>query len=130
MIEIKKILDFSDYSQFALKYAMALAKAFKAKLYVMHVCEHWVTDVGPKVYHFSIPKFLTDVEKNEKQTLSQIVQKIQSKRIAAEGVFVTRKTYVAIVEKAKELDVDVITLATHGRKGFNHLVFGSTAEKL
>src|SRR5215510_5085679 len=107
MIEIKKILmptDFSEYSQFALKYAVTLAKGFEAKLYVMHVCEHSVTGVGPEVYHFSVPEFLADVEKNEKQTLSQIVQEIQSKGIAAEGVFVTGRAYVAIVEKAKELD--------------------------
>jgi nucleotide-binding universal stress UspA family protein len=133
MIEIKKILmptDFSEYSQFALKYAVALAEGFKAKLYVMHVCEHSVTGAGPEAYHFSVPEFLADVEKNEKETLSQVVQEIQSKGIAAEGVFVTGRAYIDIVEKAKELDVDLITLATHGRKGFSHLVFGSTAEKV
>jgi nucleotide-binding universal stress UspA family protein len=35
-----------------------------------------------------------------------------------------------IVRAAKELDVDLVILATHGRKGLSHLVFGSTAEKV
>jgi len=43
MIEIQKILiptDFSENSRYALKYAVALAQSFKAKLYVLHVFEH------------------------------------------------------------------------------------------
>jgi nucleotide-binding universal stress UspA family protein len=133
VIEIKKILtptDFSEYSQFALRYAVALAESFKAKLYVMHVCEHSVTGAGTEAYHFSIPEFLADLEKNEKDTLSRIVQEIQARGVDAEPVFVTGRAYVDIVEKAKELEVDLITLATHGRKGFSHFVFGSTAEKV
>jgi nucleotide-binding universal stress UspA family protein len=42
MIAIKKLLvptDFSEYSQFALKYAVAFAEGFAAKVYVMHVHE-------------------------------------------------------------------------------------------
>jgi nucleotide-binding universal stress UspA family protein len=31
---------------------------------------------------------------------------------------------------AKELNVDLTVLATHGRTGFSHLFFGSTAEKV
>ena len=38
--------------------------------------------------------------------------------------------YIEIAKTAKELDVDLITLATHGRTGLSHLVFGSTAEKI
>ena len=49
MIEIKKILfptDFSEYSNHALKYAVALAESFKAKLVVLHVCEHPIAGSG------------------------------------------------------------------------------------
>ena len=133
MIEIKKILiptDFSEYSQFALKYAVALAESFKAKLYVMHVCEHSIMGAGPEAYHFSVPEFMAEVEKNEKETLEQIARELGSKGINVEPVFVTGRAYIDIVEKAKQLDVDLITLATHGRKGFGHFVFGSTAEKV
>ena len=133
MIEITKILsptDFSEYSRFALKYAMALAESFRARLYVMHVCEHSIIGAGTEAYHFSVPEFLADVEKAEKESLERIVNEIRSTGIDAEAVFATGRAYIDIVEKAKELDVDLITLATHGRKGLSHLVFGSTAEKI
>jgi nucleotide-binding universal stress UspA family protein len=135
VIEIKKILiptDFSEYSQFALKYAMALAESFKARLYVVHVCEHAITGAGTEAYHFSVPEFLADVEKAERESLEKIVSEIRSAGIDAQSVFTTGRAYIDIVDKARELDVDLITLATHGRKGLSHFVFvfGSTAEEI
>ena len=35
-----------------------------------------------------------------------------------------------IIETASELDVDLIIIATHGRTGIEHILFGSTAEKV
>jgi len=35
-----------------------------------------------------------------------------------------------IVEKAKELGIDVIVIATHGRSGLSHILLGSVAEKV
>jgi nucleotide-binding universal stress UspA family protein len=116
--------------QFALKYAMALAESFKARLYVVHVCEHAITGAGTEAYHFSVPEFLADVEKTERESLEKIVSEIRSAGIDAQSVFTTGRAYIDIVDKAKELEVDLITLATHGRKGLSHFVFGSTAEKI
>jgi len=133
MIEIKKILfptDFSEYSQHALKYAVALAESFKAKLYVMHACEHPFIGAGMEAYHFSVPEFTAEVQEQEKKTLEQLTEELRAQKIDAEPLFVTGRAYLEIVNCAKELDVDVITLATHGHKGISHFVFGSTAEKV
>ena len=133
MPEIKKILiptDFSSYSQFALQYAVTLAENFSAKLYVMHVCEHLIAGVESEASHFSVGEFLAEVERNEKERLRQITEELRSKGIDAESVFRVGRPYSAIVSTAKELEVDLITLATHGRSGPSHLVFGSTAEKI
>ena len=133
MIEIKKILfptDFSEYSQHALRYAAALAESFKAKLYVMHACEHPFIGAGMEAYHFSVPEFSAEVQEQEKKTLEQITEELRAQKIDAESLFVIGKAYLEIVKCAKELEVDVITLATHGHKGISHFVFGSTAEKV
>jgi nucleotide-binding universal stress UspA family protein len=133
MIEIKKILfptDFSEYSQHALRYAAALAESFKAKLYVMHACEHPFVGAGMEAYHFSVPEFSAEVQEQEKKTLEQITEELRAQKIDAESLFVIGKAYLEIVKCAKELEVDVITLATHGHKGISHFVFGSTAEKV
>ena len=35
-----------------------------------------------------------------------------------------------MAEKTKELNVDLVVMPTHGRKGFKHLVLGSFAERM
>lgn len=133
MIEIKRIMvptDFSDYSSYALKYAVAFAQSFQARLYVVHACEHSVLGAGTEAYHFSVPEFMAEVEKNEQAALARVVGDLVAQGLQAESVFKVGTAYGAIVDAARELDVDMIILATHGRKGVSHLVFGSTAEKV
>ena len=133
MIEIKKILfptDFSEYSRHALKYSMALAKSFKAKLYVLHVCEHPIAGAGIEAYHFSVPEYVADLEQRERKALDTSVAEIKEQGLEVEPIFILGRAYQEIVKTAKELDVDVITMATHGNKGLSHFVFGSTAEKV
>ena len=130
MIEIQRILiptDFSEYSQHALKYAVALAERFKAKLYVVHVWEHAIVAAPTEIFPTEI---WVEGEKAEKEKLSQLTQQLRTKEIDAEPVFMSGIAHTEIVKAAKDLDVDLITLATHGRTGLSHLVFGSTAEKI
>jgi nucleotide-binding universal stress UspA family protein len=42
----------------------------------------------------------------------------------------TGKPFVEIVETAIEEDIDLIIIATHGHTGIEHVLFGSTAEKV
>ena len=130
MIEIQKILvptDFSEYSQHAVKYAVALAQSFKAKLYVVHVWEQSIVAAPTETFYVEI---WVEAEKSEKERLNQVTQGLRTEGIDAESVFVSGTAYIEIAKTAKELDVDLITLATHGRTGLSHLVFGSTAEKI
>ena len=62
--------------------------------------------------------------------MNQVTQGLRTEGVDAEPVFVSGTAYIEIVKTAKELDVDLTTLATHGRTGLSHLVFGSTAEKI
>jgi nucleotide-binding universal stress UspA family protein len=133
MIEIKSILfptDFSEYSNHALKYAVALAESFKAKLVVLHVCEHPIAGSGIEAYHFAIPEYVLDLEQRERKALDALVGQLRDKHLDIESVFIIGRAYHEIVKTAKEREVDVITMATHGSKGISHLVFGSTAEKV
>jgi nucleotide-binding universal stress UspA family protein len=133
MLEINKILvptDFSDYSRYALRYAEAFARSFGAKLILFHSCEHSVLGAGTEAYHFSVPEYMAEVEKNEKLRLEEWAAELGKHEIEVEPLFSVGTAYAAIVEAAREKEVDMIILATHGRKGVSHLVFGSTAEKV
>jgi nucleotide-binding universal stress UspA family protein len=104
MIEIKKILfptDFSEYSRHALKYAKALAKSFKAKLYVLHVCEHPIAGAGIEAYHFSVPEYVADLEQRERKALDSSVVEIKEPGLEVEPIFILGRAYQEIVKTAK-----------------------------
>ena len=68
MIEIQKILvptDFSEYSQHALKYAVALTLSFKAKLYVVHVWDQSIVAAPTETFH---PEIWVEAETAEKKS--------------------------------------------------------------
>ena len=133
MIVIKKILfptDFSAYSNHALKYAVALAESFQAKLVVLHVCEYPVAGAGIEAYHFAVPEYVVDLEKRERNALDALATELRQRHVDVEPVFIMGKPYQEIIKTAKQYEVDVIIMATHGSKGLSHLVFGSTAEKV
>ncbi len=133
MIEIERILvptDFSEYSRNALRYATAFANSFHARLVLIHSCEHTVLGAGTEAYHFSVPEYIAKVEESERTTLEEWGEEIRRQGVAVETVFVVGPAANAIVDSAREKDVDMVIIATHGRTGFSHLMFGSTAEKV
>jgi len=132
MIAIKKLLvptDLGEYSQFALKYAAAFAEAFEAKVYVLHVHEPYPQGAvfEGMVYDSQL---VARAEAKARADLEAIVAQLTARRIQAEAVFATGRPYIQIVREAEKLKVDLIVLATHGRRGASHLVFGSNAEKV
>ena len=132
MIAIKKLLvptDFSEYSQFALKYAAAFAEGFAAKVYVMHVHEPYPQGAvfEGMVYDSEL---VAKAEAKARGDLDAVVAQLTARQIQAEPVFAAGRPYIQIVRQAEKLEVDLIVLATHGRRGVSHLVFGSNAEKI
>jgi nucleotide-binding universal stress UspA family protein len=101
MIEIQKILvptDFSDYSQHAVRCAVALAQSFMAKLYVVHIFEHAVVVAPTETFH---PEIWVEAEKSEKERLNQVTQGLRTEGIHAEPVFVSSTAYIEIVKTAQ-----------------------------
>jgi universal stress protein A len=133
MINIKTILaptDFSTHAEYALKYAGELAKNLKAKMYVLHVAEYSNVGGDPDASELLIPNYIAELKKKDKDRLGQITLRLRQAGVDAHSVFVAGRAYQDIVRMAKELSVSLTVLATHGRTGFSHLFFGSTAEKV
>jgi nucleotide-binding universal stress UspA family protein len=47
-----------------------------------------------------------------------------------EAMIVNGTPFLEILRTAKEKEVDLIVVGTHGRTGLDHVLFGSTAEKV
>jgi len=122
-------IDFSDYSKNALKYAAEFAKEFNAKLYLVYVVEPMIYPADFSMGQIAIPSTDIDLNTRAEEELTNLAGTIDP-GIKVESLIRTGKPFVEIIETAKEKDVDLIIIATHGHTGVEHLLFGSTAEKV
>lgn len=131
--EIKKILvpiDFSDYSKSALKYAVNFAKRLNAELYLVYVVEPIIYPPDFSMGQIAIPTLDLEMDKRAFDELNKLAEKEIPKELIANTVVKTGKPFIEIIETACEEDIDLIIIATHGHTGMEHILFGSTAEKV
>lgn len=122
-------IDFSDYSKNALKYAAEFAKGFNAKLYLLYVVEPMIYPADFSMGQIAIPSTDIDLHRRAEEELVNLAKTIDA-GLEIETLIRTGKPFVEINETAKEKDIDLIIIATHGHTGVEHLLFGSTAEKV
>ena len=134
-IGIKKILcptDFSENSEHAMKYALTLAMLSQAELELFHVVE-------PITYPQSTELFepvLDEVELTMKmgaafqKQLEDQVATLKEEYPKIEGKIVTGNTFLEIIQVARDENVDMIVMGTHGRTGLAHVLIGSVAERV
>ncbi|MDQ7815933.1 MAG: universal stress protein [Melioribacteraceae bacterium] len=130
---IKNILvpiDFSDYSKNALRYAVQFAKQFKAKMYLIYVVEPMIYPADFSMGQVAIPSMDADLQNRADEELKSLAKNFIESSIKSETIIRTGKPFVEINETAKDIDADLIIMATHGHTGVEHLLFGSTAEKV
>jgi len=131
--KLKKILvpmDFSVHSKKAADYGFWLSKSFKASIELIHVIEQ---DIHPSFYAsgiesiFQIDKGLKNrvIDNLREFVADQLPEKIQPEFQVREG-----KAHKEIVEYARENDIDLIVIATHGLSGLDYVLLGSTTEKV
>jgi universal stress protein A len=131
-LRLKKILvplDFSPPSKNAFKYAVRFAEEFGGELTLLHVLEpESMTGL------MAIPEAGAFVEADivaAGKNLRSLIASARNPKIERPH-WKVRAGLAAheIVELAKEMDVDLIVIATHGRTGWKHFCIGSTAERV
>lgn len=130
---INKILvpiDFSDYSKNALKYAVDFAKNFKAKIYLIYVIEPIIYPADFSIGQVTIPTPDVDMHARAQSELDSLARSFTESSVEVETIIKSGKPFVEINETATEKNIDLIIIATHGHTGVEHLLFGSTAEKV
>ena len=131
--KIKKVLvpiDFSDYSKSALKYAVNFAKSFNADIILVYVVEPIIYPPDFSMGQIAMPSINTEWDERAKDELSKLAKNEIAGANSVKTVIKTGKPFVEIIETAKEEDADLIIIATHGHSGVEHILFGSTAEKV
>jgi len=121
--------DFSPPADYALAYAIDLAATLQARLTVLHVFHLsplTVGEVPPAVFNDTLREIEIDAQKYTQQALDRVQQAgLQGDRAIVEGI-----PFQTIIDTAKDKNVDLIVMGTHGRTGLVHMLMGSVAEKV
>jgi nucleotide-binding universal stress UspA family protein len=135
MIALKHILvatDFGEASDAALGYGRELARAFGARLTVLHVADNVLAGtIGIEGYVGAYPDFQRSLEESARSQLDTLVTDEDRREFKAEGVLRTSSSpAMTIVSYARDTKVDLIVMGTHGRGAMAHLLMGSVAERV
>jgi nucleotide-binding universal stress UspA family protein len=138
VISLKNVLvasDFGDASEVALSYGRELARAFGAKLHVIHVVEDISGRLSglpnaPEAY-IDFGRWQRDAVNAAEAKLNTLLSDEDRRTLGATAVAMVGRTAApAILTYANEHRVDLIIAGTYGRGVLSHLVMGSVAERL
>jgi nucleotide-binding universal stress UspA family protein len=129
-LQLKQILvpiDFSPPSEKALKYAVRFAEQFGSSVTLLHVIQ---PVVYPADFGYPAPVVDTLDDAVQKQVEDRLQALARQSNLEMRTLVRVGQPYHEITTAAKELDVDLIIITTHGHTGLKHVLLGSTAERV
>ncbi|MCK5913111.1 MAG: universal stress protein, partial [Desulfuromusa sp.] len=114
----------------AFQMALSLAESFSARLLVLHVINEPVDLRGFYVPHISFEKLEEEIQEGAQKMMESFCRQNIHEFENYESLIVPGLPYEQIIGQAEEKSADLIVLGTHGRTGLDHVLFGSTAEKV
>jgi nucleotide-binding universal stress UspA family protein len=132
MLNFAKILcpvDFSEYSSKAYDYAYSIARHYNARLFVQHV-----TEARSEVYlGLASPELIAQAREQQlaamEAQMREFVAIHPADNIEIESVIQFGAPADSILAFAEAQEVDLIAMGTHGRRGLDRLMLGSTLER-
>ena len=134
-IQFERILfptDFSDLSLVALRHARELTEVFNAQLHCLHIVDeayqYWST-MGPESIPVGPPsEELLDLS-NQRMDQFHREHLAELKQEPVTRVAMGRP-FTGIIAYARDNNMDLIVMGTHGRGALAHMLLGSTTEKV
>ena len=134
MVEIKKILfpiDFTENSSKILPYVLSVSEKYDGMIYLLHVVDD-LSKWSSVFYipHIPLDQYLEKALKGAEKALDAVCkEQLQScpnfkKRI------LSGDPAQEILKTIESEGIDMVIMGTHGRKGLEHVFFGSVAENV
>ena len=123
--------DGSDVTAKAVETAINLARSLKARLYTISVKEPFPYSAISEMQPTPPQEFYDAQERIASQRIKAV-----SEACAAAGVECEAHTvealhpWEAIIDHAKQMDCDLLVMASHGRRGVSALLLGSETQKV
>jgi nucleotide-binding universal stress UspA family protein len=134
VIDLHQVLvptDFSQCSKSALVYGVALADRFGARLHLLHVVQDLALFIPDMV--MVAPPVAPSVTELKQAALGAFDRLIADNKLdPAKLVREVREgaPFYEILEYAKEANIDLIVMGTHGHTGLAHVLLGSVTAKI
>jgi len=128
--KILTAIDFSENSELAFDYAITMATQFNSELTIMHVINEPIDLRGFYVPHISFEQLEKEIEEGAAKMMETFCSTKLGSFTNYKSVLVSGIPYEEITRKAEEIGASLIILGTHGRTGLDHILFGSTAERV
>ena len=133
MIKLRKVLvptDFSESARHALTYGISFAREYEAELTLLHVVENLTVGYASDLFPVPMAEVFQEISGYAKTELAKLGEEVRKKDVAVAEQVVQGKPSAEIIRFARETEVDMIVLGTHGKGVLDQALFGSTTERV
>jgi nucleotide-binding universal stress UspA family protein len=132
---MKRILvptDFSECAYEATKVAAEIASQTEATLYLLHIIDIPLSETNSNIgmVNTDIPEAIFLMKHTKQQFETLLKDKIFEKVTRVIESVDFSGTYDKVIEKANELEIDLIVMGSHGSKGVKEYLIGSNTERV
>lgn len=130
-MKFQKILvatDFGEASAQAVEQALRLCETFGAELTLVHVYE--ISALSYSVFPYPATELLSTMEASAREQLERTLGEVRSRFPNVTASMRRGVAWREIVAAVGETKADLVVIGTNGRRGFEHALLGSVAEKV
>jgi nucleotide-binding universal stress UspA family protein len=134
MLEIKRVLfpvDFTENESKILPYVLSVSEKYDARIYLLHVVEDlpkW--ESGFYIPHIPWDQYREEALKGAGKALDRVCKKRLKGCPNFQKMIVSGDPAQEILKTIETEAIDLVIMGTHGRKGLEHVFFGSVAENV
>lgn len=125
--KIMVLTDFSEVSDFALEYALALARRYDARMYLTHI-------ITPEAYQMAEPGVAEmtyqKMRQGAEQSIAEILISGRLRGVPHEVLLQEGTLWPTIERLIQQHEIDLVVTGTHGRGHFKKMILGSVAEEV
>ncbi len=121
-------IDLSSASQKILDKAKTLALALPAKVCLLHVVEDDLDFLEQELDSQGTSDQSSQEFPREHKDLQKELDELRKSGIDTKGLLAQGSVVDVILQKSKQLGIDIIIVGTHGHGGVHHMIFGSVSE--
>ncbi len=118
-------VDFSPASERSLEKALQLARAFDARITLLHIWS--LPAIG---YAEGLAWPIDDLQQAAREALAGLYARTAKVHPNTDSVLLEGNEWRQILETVKSRGCDLVVMGTHGRRGLPRLLLGSVAERV